>query len=279
MVDFLTLSCYTFSMTTYWGLIRALRVEQGRSQAELATALGISRSSYVAFEQGERELSLSEATILAKLFTISLSDIQAGVISAPTVTLEKNSKTKAKSKQLNDEVWERISVPQEKVEKFKQVLLYVLSKVGGKPNIGQTVLYKLLYFIDFDYYEKFEEQLIGAKYMKNTHGPTPVAFAKIIKELEVEGKLETIKSKFYKYDQTKYLVNPESPLDLEGLSGADIAHIDWELARLSDLTATQISALSHKDTPWAVAKDKEILNYEFVFYRPAETSVREYEPV
>ena len=151
--------------------------------------------------------------------------------------------------------------------------------MGGKPNVGQTVLYKLLYFIDFDYYEKFEEQLIGARYMKNTHGPTPVAFAKIIKELERDGKIETIKSKFYKFDQTKYLVNPNNPIDLSGLSGTDIAHIDWELARLSDLTASQISALSHKDTPWLVAKEKEIMGYEFVFYRPEETSVREYEPL
>jgi hypothetical protein len=140
-------------------------------------------------------------------------------------------------------------------------------------------LYKLLYFIDFDYYEKFEEQLIGARYMRNTHGPTPVAFAKIIDELEEAGKIETIKSKFYKYDQTKYLVNPDEVIDLSGLSGTEIAHIDWELNRLSDLTASQISALSHKDTPWLVAKDKEMLDYEYVFYRPEETSVRVYEPL
>jgi len=30
-----------------------------------------------------------------------------------------------------------------------------------------TVLYKILYFIDFDYYEKYEEQLMGALYIKN----------------------------------------------------------------------------------------------------------------
>ena len=34
-----------------------------------------------------------------------------------------------------------------------------------------TVLYKLLYFIDFDYYEKFEEQLVGATYIKNHLDP------------------------------------------------------------------------------------------------------------
>ena len=40
-------------------------------------------------------------------------------------------------------------------------------KSAAKSNVGMTVLYKLLYFIDFDYYEKFEEQLIGATYIKN----------------------------------------------------------------------------------------------------------------
>jgi transcriptional regulator with XRE-family HTH domain len=258
----------------YYTFIKSLRLERGYSQLEIAQKLGISRSSYIAFEQGKRELALAEANEIAKIFQISLEDIQAGKISIPEVIFEKDKKEKGNSK-----TEERISIPQEKVDKFKQVLLYILSKVGGKPNIGQTVLYKLLYFIDFDYYEKFEDQLIGARYMKNTHGPTPVAFAKIVNELEQEGKIETIKSKFYKYDQTKYLVNPKEIIDLSGLSGTEIAHIDWELNRLSDLTATQISALSHKDTPWLVAKEKEVMDYEYVFYRPEETSVRVYEPL
>lgn len=259
----------------YFGFIKSLRRERGFSQLEIAKKLGISRSSYVAFEQGKRDLALSEAAELSRVFQISLEDIQIGKISLPEVVFEKTKKTK----KISHGPQERISIPIERVEKFKQVLLYVLSKVGGKPNIGQTVLYKLLYFIDFDYYEKFEEQLIGARYMRNTHGPTPVAFAKIIRELEDDCKIETIKSKFYKYDQTKYLVNPKEAINLSNLSGTEIAHIDWELNRLSDLTATQISALSHKDTPWLVAKEKEIMDYEYVFYRPAETSVREYEPL
>lgn len=256
-------------------------MERGFSQLEIAEKLGISRSSYIAFEQGKRELALDEASTLCKVFQISLDELQAGKISEPVVIFEKEKCVrKSKKRDLNDPTpEERISVPQERVEKFKQVLLYVLSKVGGKPNVGQTVLYKILYFIDFDYYEKFEEQLIGARYIKNTHGPTPVIFAKIIKELESDGKIETIKSKFYKYDQTKYLVNPKEPIELSKLSGAEIAHIDWELGRLSDLTAMQVSALSHKDTPWLIAKEKEIMGYEYVFYRPEETSVREYEPL
>ncbi len=262
----------------YAQFIRSLRKERGFSQLEIAKKLDISRSSYIAFEQGNRELTLAEASELGKIFDISLEEIKAGKIFTPEIIFKK-AKSKKINKKENWDAVERISVPQEKVTKFKQALLYILSKIGGNPNIGQTVLYKILYFIDFDYYEKYEEQLIGARYIKNTHGPTPVIFPKIIASLEKEGKIETVKSIFYKYDQTKYLINPNEQLNLSELSGQEIAHIDWEISRFSDFTAKQISALSHKDTPWLIANEKEQLDYEYVFYRPEETSVREYEPL
>jgi hypothetical protein len=63
-------------------------------------------------------------------------------------------------KQLSKKNDIRISVPQKNLKNFKEALLYILNKVGSKPNVGETVIYKLLYFVDFDYYEKFEEQFI-----------------------------------------------------------------------------------------------------------------------
>ena len=253
--------------------IQEQRKKRNLTQEFLASALKISRPTYMQIEQGERDLTITEAKKLAEVFDISFENFLNGKEDAKiTVKIES---TKGAARKVKDEI--RISVPQEKAEKFEQVFLYILSKIGGKPNIGQTVLYKLLYFIDFDYYEKFEEQLIGAKYIKNHYGPTPVMFAKIMDQMEKKGKVEKIKSKFYKHEQTKYLVNPNEPLNLSALSAQELAHIDWEISRLGDLTATQISALSHLDTPWVVAKERESLEYEHVFYRPEETSVRQYE--
>jgi len=253
--------------------IKSLREKNGFSQAYMADKLGISRPTYMQIESGDRELTISEAKTLAAIFDTSLENFLSGENVAKSVISIKGKKLS--EKKAKNEI--RISVPREKADKFEQVLLYILAKIGGKPNIGQTVLYKLLYFIDFDYYEKHEEQLIGAKYIKNTHGPTPIMFAKIVDSLEKEGKVEKIKSKFYKYEQTKYLVNPNKPLSLSAISAQELAHIDWEIDRLGDLTASQISALSHIDTPWAVANEREPLEYEHVFYRPQETSVRQYE--
>ncbi|MDP3953449.1 MAG: DUF4065 domain-containing protein [bacterium] len=252
--------------------IQEQRKRRNLTQEFLASALKVSRPTYAQIERGGRDLTITEAKKLAEIFDIQFEKFLEGKEDAKTIV-----RIEGKRKQRQGTEGEiRISVPQEKADKFEQTLLYILAKIGGKPNIGQTVLYKLLYFIDFDYYEKHEEQFIGAEYIKNHYGPTPVMFTKFIDRLEKDGKVEKIKSKFYKHEQTKYLVNPSEPLDLSALSAQELAHIDWEIDRLGDLTATQISALSHLDTPWIAAKEREPLEYEHVFYRPEETSVREY---
>lgn len=233
----------------------------GLSQGEVAKSLGISRPTYVKLEDGEILATEQQQAILARLFGASQDVVE---------------KYSTRAEPISDGVAIR-EIPKENVKKFKQVLLYILGKVGSRPNIGQTALYKLLYFIDFDYYELFEEPLIGATYIKNKFGPTPVSFAKIVKEMERAGQVVEVKSKYFDRDQTKYI--PVKDADVSSLSGKELKHIDDTLERLSHFTATQLSELSHKDTPWRVAHDKEVLDYEYVFYRPEETSVREYEPL
>jgi uncharacterized phage-associated protein len=166
-------------------------------------------------------------------------------------------------------------VPQKHLDKFKQVLLYVLGKTAGKPNIGMTALYKLLYFIDFDYYEKYEEQLMGLTYIKNHYGPTPREFVKVVEQMKKEEDIEEVKSSYFTYEQKKFL--PIKEPDLKVLSAQEVSMIDSVLARYGDMTATQLTSLSHEDTPWMAAENGEDIDYEHVFYRPEKLSVREYD--
>ena len=249
--------------------ILELRKKQGVSQAFVAEKIGVSRASYIEIEKGAKELTLSQANKIAEIFNISLNEFISGeTISDIVVSFEEPDVKKTKK-----EI--RIDVPQKNLKKFKEVLLYILERVGSKPNVGMTVLYKLLYFIDFDYYEKFEEQLVGATYIKNHFGPTPVEFKKILEKMEKGGELETVKSKYFQHDQTKYL--PRRQSDISVLNATEIKHIDEVLARLSDKSAAELSDYSHKDVPWITAEDGKPLSYESVFYRTKETSVREYE--
>lgn len=162
-------------------------------------------------------------------------------------------------------------MPQKNLEKCKEVFLYILKKVGAKPNIGETIIYKLFYFIDFDYYEKYEEQLIGATYMKNSYGPTPAEFKKLVEKMLDKDTIK-VKDKYFDYSQTKYL--PLRKPDLSKLKGSEIEVIDHVLEKLSDMNAAQISEYDHHDVPWLTTEEGKIIEYESVFYRTAPYSVR-----
>lgn len=238
------------------------------SQSKLAQIIGVSRPTLSKIFSGERELRMSEADKLAMNLGISTTEI-FGETSEVEVILEKNHSKK------NPKLKERISVPARNVEKFKNALLYITQKIGALPNVGQTVLYKFLYFCDFDYYEKYEEQLIGATYIKNHFGPTPREFSAIVKEMIQEGKIEEITTKFFDKDQKKYI--PVISPDLSVFSGRELQHIDEEIARLGHKTAKELSDFSHQDVPWISTEIGKNISYEAVFYRTKETSVRTYE--
>lgn len=228
------------------------RKQFGISQEQLATALGMTRQTLAKVENGERELTAEEQQKAETFFESFELDEKAEQI--------------------------RFNVPEENIQKFKQVLLYILEKVGAKPNVGMTVLYKLLYFIDFDYYEKYEKQLMGLTYFKNTHGPAPRNFTKTVRSMLEKGELVEVKSKYFAHDQKKFLPRVEPDLSL--LNGQEIEMINDVLRRYADKSATQLSEMSHRDTPWRVAKEGENLEYEHAFYRPDEFSVRDdYSPL
>lgn len=248
-------------------MVKGLREQRGISQQRLAELLNISRPAISQIESGERKISAEELKKLSEMFHIPLDSL-LNPEKEPEVILEDAEKGEVIRPQM------RINVPQKNLEKFKEVLLYIMNKVGSKPNIGETVIYKLLYFIDFNFYEKYEEQLIGATYMKNKYGPTPVEFKKIIDKMSKDKEIEKVKSNFFAYPQTKYL--PLRKPDLSRLKANEIELIDDVLNKLSDMNATQISEYSHNDVPWLTTKDGAVIEYESVFYRTPPYSLRGY---
>ncbi len=247
--------------------IKELREKAGMSQDMMAKSVNLHRPTITQIESGARKVTAEDLVVFAKLFRVPVDHL-LNPGKEPEVRLEKKKEGKPIKPQM------RISVPQKNVQKFKEVLLYILNKVGAKENIGETVIYKLLYFMDFDFYERYEEQLIGATYIKNKYGPTPVEFVKIVEQMTTHEELMKVKSEYFNFPQTKYL--PRRKPDLAKFKANEIEVIDDVLNRLSEMNASQISAYSHNDVPWISTKDGETIDYESVFYRTPPYSVRAY---
>lgn len=249
--------------------ISELRKRKGMSQEDLAGLIHLSRPSLAQIELGNRNIDILELQKLAQVLEFSLDDFMSATFSAsPTIKITDTPET-------NTHKEERISVPTLHVEKFKNVLLYILEHCAGKPNVGETVLYKLLYFSDFNYFELYEEHLTGANYRKLPFGPVPQELDSIIHEMISIGQLQRVKTAYHGYMQTRYL--PLEKADLTNLKASEKEVIDRVIEQMSDWSAAMISEYSHKDLPWEVTEEGKNISYELAFYRELPFSVRVYD--
>ena len=248
--------------------IAKLRKHRGYSQEELSKIVGITRPSLAQIEMGNRSVSAEEIFLFSQSLAFSIDSFLSTKFEINADPIKEAVKKKEKAE-------ERSSIPKLNVEKFKQILLYILEKCAGKPNVGETVLYKLLYFSEFNYYEVYEEHMIGATFKKLPYGPVPQRLDSMLNKMEENGELKMIKTRYFDLTQKRYipLVKP----DLTLLKASEKETIDQVVNQLSDFSAKAISDYSHKDMPWKATKDGEIIDYELAFYREAPFSARVYD--
>lgn len=163
-------------------------------------------------------------------------------------------------------------VKQQKLDtdKLKSVVHYVIQKTTGKSNVGKTVLYKILYFADFNFYERYNTLITGETYKKIPYGPAPVHFDEIVQSLVNDEKIEVREKEFGGKKQFKYISLEEPKYSL---SSEELNEIDKAISIIGSMNAVNASEYSHEDTPWKVSEMNEDLDPELVFYRTPLYSV------
>lgn len=217
--------------TTYSELLKRLRTENKLSQQHVADRLGIARTSYIALEQGKRDLLVSEAEVLADLYGISIGEIVTG------------------------------SIPNN--EKYKQMLFAFLREGLSKDGkVPKTKLAKLLYLADFAWYYEHLTSMSGMQYRKIQYGPVPDAYFRIVEELYESGKLSIDKTPEGAMLLSESKSGKREPIDMLDTSEraliSDIAH-KWK-----DRRTQEIVAFAHNQLPYKICTDGETIPYELI---------------
>lgn len=165
----------------------------------------------------------------------------------------------------------RNNIPQRNLVKLEQVILYLLSKIGGFANFELGLIKYLLYFIDIDHYELNEVQLMGLEYRKIDFEFFVSDLDSIINCMVKSEKIEVVECG----EKLKVLplVNP----DLSLLNGAELKTIDFVITRYASKSLGDLAELIALDCPFKVAENGSVLEYEHAFYRHDRFCVREYE--
>lgn len=221
--------------TTYGDFIRRHREALGLLQQTVADKIGVSRSTYLSVERGTKELSLSEAESLSRLFGITVDELLQN------------------------------RVPN--VEKYKQMILMYL-KLAKEDGIcvKKTKLAKLLYFADFAWFYKNLESMSGMNYRRIDFGPVPNEYFSTLEELADEGKIEVDKKEhndgygMYEIKQTR--VSEKESID--SLSQIEINLVKDIWSKWKDSNTEEIVAFTHKQLPYKLSFDKEVIPYELI---------------
>jgi len=232
--------------------IKEWRDGKDLSQDDLAKVIGISRVAISDIERGNRSLNAQELAMIAKFFGVSadylLNEPRVEKINKKTGYLANNFEFDA--------------------DKLRNVILYILEKCGGKPNLGETVLYKLLYFIDFDSFEVLGRPLSGLNYINRQFGPAPEQrqYSPLVEEMIKNSQLKIFQQEYFGLSQKRYVALKEHD---DVFSSKEIKIIDSVINRLSDMNAKQIEEYVHEDIPWKVTREKEIIPYQLAYDRTA----------
>jgi len=155
-------------------------------------------------------------------------------------------------------------------EKYIDLILYILSQSYNNAAFGKTMLCTLLYFIDFNYYERYGKLLTHETYIKSKKGIKPKHFHEIIQELISTNKLFLKKEKYYHRTLHKYYLTiiPNSKF-----SRKEQKIINLSLNRLIENNANTITQYAIGDPPIIVANLDEKIDYKYVFSRNNNYSI------
>jgi len=209
--------------------IRSYRIAKEFTQQEIADKLKISRTSFIAMEQGKREPTLSEAERLGKILGITVEELSAEA--------------------------------QPNYPKYLEMILCYMNMVSGDGKIPKTKLAKLLYLADFAWFYTELESMSGMAYRKIQHGPVADPYFRAIDELQEQG-LVTVEHK-----GQAILISATQMTErknLEHISLKEISLMKKIYKKWESNNTNEIVRFTHEQLPYKVSFAGEIIPYALI---------------
>jgi transcriptional regulator with XRE-family HTH domain len=220
--------------TTYASFIKYLREERKLAQADVATATGMSRASYVAVEKGTKELTLAEADAITKLFGLTIDELLQTV--APNLTI------------------------------YRQMMLaYLRVAKGDKATLKKTKLAQLLYLADFSWYFYHQKSMSGVSYRHTDFGPLADVYFRLLEEMEAGGIInikQIYRDDYHMYEIEETRTSAKKPLT--ELNKKQLSHLTNIWKAWSDASTAEIVTFTSEQAPYQNSVPGEIISYDAI---------------
>ena len=150
-------------------------------------------------------------------------------------------------------------------KKYKNAILFFAKKTQNG-TLGKLKIKKLLYYLDFDFFEKYGKSVTGDEYLRFEHGPVPRMAEKILKQMEgKEIKITRRKIKEGLNDQQH--IEALKDFDLSVFSKEELVMLDDVAGKWEKFTGTEMKMATHGEAPWISTEPDGVIDYNLAYYR------------
>ena len=150
-------------------------------------------------------------------------------------------------------------------KKYKNVVLFFAKKVRNG-TLGKLKMMKLLYFLDFDFFEKYGKSVTGDAYLRFENGPVPQMAEKILKEMT--GKdIKITKQKIADGYNDRQLIEPLKDFDLNLFSKEELTMLEEVAEKWEKFSGSEMKMATHGEAPWIATAPNGIIDYNLAYYR------------
>jgi len=150
-------------------------------------------------------------------------------------------------------------------EKYKNVILFFANKVQNN-TLGKLKMMKLLYFLDFDFFEKYEKSVTGDEYLRFENGPVPRMAEKILKEM-AGNEIKITKRKIGAGYNDQHHISPLQEFNLKLFTKEELLMMEEIADKWEKFSGADMKNASHGEAPWIATKPNDIIDYNLAYYR------------
>lgn len=150
-------------------------------------------------------------------------------------------------------------------KKYKNVVLFFANKIKNG-TLGKLKMMKLLYFLDFDFFEKYGKSVTGDEYLRFANGPVPRMAEKVLKQMNgADIKICSRKLCVGLNDQQH--IEPLRGYDMSIFSREELMMMEEVADKWEKFSGTEMKNASHGEAPWIATKPDDIIDYNLTYYR------------
>jgi DNA-binding XRE family transcriptional regulator/uncharacterized phage-associated protein len=215
------------------------RLARGYTQDQVATAIGVSRPTYVLIEKGQKDITLSQVEVLAAMLRVSLDELRGAPDGVSAITDSQSS-----------------------VEKYKQMIMNALRYGADTEDqkITKTKLAKLVYLADFTWYYNHLTPMSGMSYRRLPRGPVADVYFRAIDEMVEEGQLNLEES------GRAFMISmvEEGEPSRNRLSDNELKMIELIAKTWKDKQTEAVVDFTHEQLPWQICREGEVIPYGLI---------------